>query len=120
MQLSVMDQEILKTSYAHLHEAIGNITCLNNFISRYYPEHKDIEYTLYIHAIHRAKEIEAIMETPIPYPVFGKELDMGDKERLFSMIKTTLGINRVGYLDAFGDCTGTCVNEALRLYEIAI
>lgn len=120
MKLNTLDQEVLKSAYSKLHDAIGNVTCLNNYISMYYPTHKDIEYTLYIHAIHRAKEIEAIMETPIDYPVFGKEIDMGDKDRLFSIVKTNLGVNKIGYLDSLGECTGNCVNESLKLYEIDI
>lgn len=119
MRIPSTDQEILKSAFASLHDAIGNIQCLYNFIKKN-SDHKDIEYTLYIHSLHRAKEIEAIMERTIDYPVFGKEIDMCDRTILYGIIKDSLGVNKIGYLDSFGDCTGTCVDDTLRLYEIGI
>lgn len=119
MMIPTKDQDMLKLAFASLHDAIGNIQCLYNYVRRH-SAHKEIEYTLYIHALHRAKEIEAIMEKTLDYPVFGKEIDMGDRTILFNLIKSSLGVGKVGYLDSLGDCTGTCVDENLRLFELEI
>jgi hypothetical protein len=110
---------VLKAAFANLHDAIGNILCLYTFIKKY-TGNDNIEYTLYIHALHRTKEIEAIMEKTLNYPVFGKEIDMGDKNKLYSLIKSSLGINKIGYLDSLGECKGNCVDENLRLFELSI
>ena len=124
MQLPIIDQEVLKSAYAFLHDAIGNITCLYNFISCHFPEHKDIEYTLYIHAIHRAKEIEGILSIPIDYPVFGKEIDMGSREKIYALVKNNLNLDHIGYLDLLHELdmsnTSQCVDTSLHLYRIDI
>lgn len=120
LQIPTVDKEILQNAYSHLYDAIGNINCLYSFITKHYPFYKDIEYTLYIHSLYRSKEMEAIMETPFPYPVFGKEIDMGNRDTIYSIIKTNLGVNKIGVLEPFDNCNSICVNESLGLYEIEI
>ena len=119
MKIPATDLEVLQSAFAYLHDAVGNIQCLYTFIKNH-TTHKDIEYTLYIHSIHKAKQIESIMGRVVDYPVFGKEIDMGNRTILYGIIKNSLGVDRIGYLDSFGDCTGTCVDENLQLYEIVI
>lgn len=119
-QIPTIDKEILQNAYSYLHDAIGNINCLYSFIKKNYPKYKEIEYTLYIHSIYRSKEIESIMEIPIIYPIFGKEIDMGNRDIIYSIVKTNLGINKIGVLEAYTDCNSICVNESLGLYEIEI
>lgn len=116
-QIPTVDKEILQDAFSHLQDAIGNINCLYSFITKKYPMYKEIEYTLYIHSIYRAKEIESIMETPIAYPVFGKEIDMGDRNIIYSIVKTNLGVNKIGILESFDDDNCICVNKSLDLYE---
>ena len=120
MHIPMVDQEILNSAYSYLHDAVGNMNCLYNYISKKYPHHKDIEYSLYIHSIYRAESFEKNDGLNVPYPVFGKEISMGNKETIFNLIKNNLGVNKIWYIDSEGDCTGTCVNESLCLYEIEI
>lgn len=120
MQIPTVDQEILNSAYSYLHDAVGNVNCLYNFISKKYPYHKDIEYSIYIHSLYKAQNLEKEENIEVPCPVFGKEINMGNKEPLLNLIKNNLRINKIWYIDSDGGCEGNCVNEALNLYEIEI
>ena len=120
MQIPIVDQEVLKNAYGCLYEAVGNVTCLYHFISKKYPNHSDIEYTLYIHSIYRADTMGKTQGVEIKYPVFGKEIDMGNRERIYTLIKNNLGVDKILYIDFENECEGECINEELSLCEITI
>lgn len=119
MKIPQRETEIIKHAYCHLHDAYHNIQCLYSFLKREYPKEATIEYTVLLNGLLRMQEIEAIMNVTLNYPVFGKEIDMTDKDRLRDLLHNLLGVNAYGYLDPnAGDDVPDCVSLDLHLYEM--
>lgn len=118
MKVSPIETEILKKAYCHLHDAYHNIQCLFIFLRKEYPEYANIEYAVILSGIIRMQEIEGLMGVTLNYPVFGKERDMADKEKLKEKLQALFGIDRYGYLDFDDLGYPNCINQDLHLYEV--
>lgn len=119
MRIPQFEEEVLKKAYCNLHEAIHNIQCLFLFLKKEYPDRATIEYTVFLHGLLRMQEVEAIMKVELNYPVFGKEIGMGDKDKLYTLLRNILGVSLYGYLDCDGSLNlPHCINNNLHLYEV--
>lgn len=112
------ESEILKNAFCSLHDAYHNVNCLSMYLERAYPKEAEIEYTILLTGLLRMQEIESLLGVVLPYPVFGKEIEMADKNILHTLLKERLGVTKYGYLDYDGDMSSKeCVNAELHLFE---
>lgn len=118
MRIPQNESVILKHAFCKLHDAYHNIQCLYSFLKKEYPEKATIEYTVLLNGFLRMQEIEFFMGVSLHYPVFGKELDMVDLDKLKILLKEHLGLYCYGYLDLDDPVKDTCVDSDLHLYEI--
>ena len=120
MKIPQYEADILKQSFCKLHDAYHNIHCLFIFLKREYPENATIEYTVLLNGLLRMQEIENVMGVSINYPVFGKEKDMADPDRLKNTLKNILNVDRYGFIDLEEPVKDGCINADLHLYEVPI
>ena len=90
---------IFEQAYLDLHEEVHNVNSLQNYLQKSSFD-SSIEFTLFLIALYRAKEISSIFGKEIPYPVFGKEMEMAEKEAIVAKIKTYMDIDKILLVDS--------------------
>lgn len=120
MKIPQNEADILKHAFCKLHDAYHNIQCLFVFLKKEYPEAATIEYTILLNGLLRMQEIENLMGVSLNYPVFGKERDMADPDKLKEVLKDVLNVTQYGYLDFEEPQKDGCVNLDLHLYEVQL
>ena len=119
MKIPQYEADLLKHAFCKLHDAYHNIQCLFLFLKKEYPENANIEYTILLNGLIRMQEVENILGVLLNYPVFGKEIDMADPNKLKETLKNVLDVHQYGYLDLDDSLEEeTCINQDLHLYEV--
>lgn len=115
------DREILEKAEANIGASCHNIQCLLNFLKVFYPDFAYIEYAVYLVGILRMQEINSqqSLYPLISVPIFGKELDLVDRDRLKMLVITLFESDTVGYIDYTDSLPSSmCVDSNYHLYEI--
>lgn len=118
MKIPQYEASILKHAFCKLHDAYHNVQCLYSFIKKEYPQVATIEYTILLNGLLRMQEIEGIMSISLNYPVFGKEIEMADLDRLKELLQKILQVDKYGIIDSTNKIEGECINSELHLYEV--
>ena len=89
---------IFEQAYLDLHEEVHNINSLQLYLQKNSFD-SSIEFTLFLIALYRAKEMSSIFGKEIHYPVFGKEMEMAEKGAIIAKIKAYMDIDKFLIVD---------------------